>query len=183
MSSGSWPRLLVHLRIRHLPALPRGHEGRDGEAFALAAPVEPLVNELLRKPGVVPGLLGVADDAIVVPVTLQLALEGGDDFGKRQAPRFLQPILQRRHCGTEFLGVGAAFHHPIVRIAPGFMPVEVEAQEGKLPAAFRLPPVEFNQRALLFGEFESELRQPNGQITQVGLRAPDFDGSGYDTFL
>jgi len=107
LSSGSWPRLLVHLRIRHLPALPRSHEGRDGEAFALAAPVEPLVNKLLREPGVVPGLLGVADDAVVVPVTLQLALEGGDDFGKRKAPRLIQPVLRRRHCGTEFLGVGA----------------------------------------------------------------------------
>ena len=55
--------------IRHLPALPRGPEGHDREAFALAAPVEPLVNELPREPGVVPGLLGVADDAIIVPVT------------------------------------------------------------------------------------------------------------------
>jgi hypothetical protein len=50
------------------------------EAFALAAPVEPLVNEFPRKPGEVPGLLGVADDAEAVPVALQLAPEG-DYYG------------------------------------------------------------------------------------------------------
>ena len=66
-----------------MPALPRGREGPDREAFALTAPVEPLVNEFPRKPGVVPGLLGVADHAVIVPVALQLTLESGDDFGKR----------------------------------------------------------------------------------------------------
>jgi len=59
--AGSWQRLLDDSRLGHMPALPCRHEGRDGEAFALAAPVEPLVNELPCKPCVFPGLIGVAD--------------------------------------------------------------------------------------------------------------------------
>jgi hypothetical protein len=68
LASSSWPRNLGHPWHQHLPALPRRHESRDVETFALAAPVEPLVNHPLRPVDEAPGLIGVANDAVVVPV-------------------------------------------------------------------------------------------------------------------
>ena len=150
LSSGSRPWLLDHAWLRHLPALPRCVEGRNGEAFALTAPVEPFVNQPPRPVGETSDLLRVADHAIVVPMPSQLTLEGGEEFAKRHAPRLLQPVLELAQACTELLGVGAAFHDPVVRIASAFHPVEVEAEEGEPSATFRLPPVEFDQRALLF---------------------------------
>ena len=102
-------------------------------------------------------------------MALQLELETGDQFGKRCAPRLLEPVLERCQTRTKLLGVGAAFYHPVVRIASAPRPVEVEAKEGEPPAAFQLPPVEFHQRALLLGEFESEFRQSFRQFPQIGL--------------
>ena len=52
---------------------------------------------------------------------------------------------------------------------PALPPVKVEAEESELSAAFSFPPVEFHQRALLFGELQSKLGQSFRQCPQVGL--------------
>ena len=108
----------------------RGHEGRDCEAVARTAPVEPLVNEQLREPDIASDLLGVNDHAAVVPTSLQLALESDDDFWEREAPRFLQPIFQHRHGVSELLGVGATVHHPMFWIASALMPSRSRSRDG-----------------------------------------------------
>jgi len=128
LSSGPGPGLLDDSWGRYFPALPRGREGRPREAFALAAPVEPLEHQSLRKVCEVPDAIRVANDSVVVPVPLQLASEGGNDFGEREAPRFLQPVRERRQSGSELLRVGLATHPPVLVIASAPSPVEVKAE-------------------------------------------------------
>ena len=82
-------------------------------------------------------------------MALQLASEGGDEVRERSAPFLLDPVLEFGKSCTELLAVGATFDPPIVGIAPASVPIEVEAQEGELPAALRLPPVDlYDQRTL-----------------------------------
>ena len=90
-------------------------------------------------------------------------------YSEREASRFLEPVFERGESSSELLRVGGASHPPVVRIVSAFPPVEVEAEEGKLPAAFAFPPVEFHQRALLIGELQSKLGQSFGQCPQIGL--------------
>lgn len=99
------------------------------------------MDQLLREPCELSEALRVADDAVVVPDALQLALEFGDKFGKRQASQSLEPFLERGQSGSELLGVGLASHSPIFGVVLALSPIEVEAEEGELPAAFSSPPV------------------------------------------
>ena len=154
--------------------------------------IKPFVDQPLGMPGEGPIAFRVADDAVVVPVALRLAPEGGGQFGERNAPRFLHPVLERGQSGPELLRIRGASHPPVVGIVPAFPPLEVEAEtamgaiappppakpdrrarrrrdKGELPAAVRLPPVEFDQRALFFSEFEPELRQSSGQHPEIGF--------------
>ena len=163
------PGLLEDLGRWDLPPLPGVLKRRPSVTAPLAAAVEPFEDQPFGEPCESSIAFRVTDDPIVVPDSLQLALERGDDLGKREAPRFLEPVLERRESSSELLRVGGAPHPPAFRIASAFRPIEVEAEEGELPAAFSFPPVEFHQRALLFGELQSELGQPFGQRPQVGL--------------
>ncbi len=119
--------------------------------------------------GEAPELVRVTNDAVVVPVALQLAPEGGHEIGKPTAPVLLEPVLELGKPRTELLRVGGASHPPIVGIASALSPEEVETKESELSAAFSLPPVELDQRALLFSEFESEFREAHGQCPQIRL--------------
>ena len=155
--------------FRQVPAFPGGIELRPVEAFALAAPVEPFEDQSTRMMGVGASPLRIANDAVVVPVALKLSPQGGQDLAQPQAPRLLEPFLERGETGPELLPVGVARHFPMFGIAQGLAPEEVKAKEGEPPAGLRLPPVEFHQRALLDRQFESELGQPFGQFAQVCL--------------
>ena len=163
------PWLLEDPGRRDFPPLPCFLKRGPIVAAPLAAAVEPLVNQSLGIPGVVPEAFGIADHTVVVPYALQLALERGDDLGKRKASRFLEPVLEGRESSSELLCVGGAFHPPVFRIVPAFSPVKVEAEESKLSTALSFPPIEFDQRALLIGELQSKLGQSFGQCPQIGL--------------
>ena len=136
---------------RDFPALPGFQERGHVVAAPLAAAVEPLVDQTLGEPCEPAVAFRIPDHSVVVPHTPQLVLERGDDLREREAPRFLQPVLERLEAVAELLGVGHTSHPPILRIVPASPPEEVEAEEGELPAALRFPPVELHQRALLVG--------------------------------
>jgi hypothetical protein len=147
------PGFLHNAGHRNFPALPGFYERGHVLAAPLAAVVEPFVNQPLGEPCEPAVAFRVADDAIVVPHAAQLVLERGDDFGHRKAPRFPEPAFVGFEAVAEFLGDGHAPRSPVVRIVRAFPPEEVEAEEGELPAAFAFASVEFDQRALLRGEF------------------------------
>ena len=82
LSSGFRQGLFVDSGLWHLPALPGGLEGLRREAFALTPPIEPFVNQLDNLIRVSAGTLRIAYYTVVVPVSLQLALEGGDNVAE-----------------------------------------------------------------------------------------------------
>ena len=88
------PGLLHDAGHRDFPTLPGFHERGHVVAAPLAAAVEPLVNQPLGEPCEPAVALRIADDPVVVPDAPQLVLERGDDLGEREAPRFLQPVLE-----------------------------------------------------------------------------------------
>ena len=112
---------------RDFPPLPGFFKRGPVVAAPLAAAVEPFENQALGIPCVVPESFGVADYTVVIPTALQLALERGDDLGKRQASRFLEPLFERCESSSELLCVGGAPHPPVFRIVSAFPPVKVKA--------------------------------------------------------
>ena len=58
------------------------------------AAVEPFINQSLSIPCIVPEALGMADHTVVIPHAFQLALERGDDLGKRKISRWVEPLLE-----------------------------------------------------------------------------------------
>ena len=88
------PWFLEDLGRRDFPPFPCFMKRGPVVAAPLAATVEPFMNQSLGVPDVVPEAFGIADHTVVIPSALQLALERGDDLGKREASRFLKPLLE-----------------------------------------------------------------------------------------
>ena len=68
------PWFLEYLGLRNFPPLPGLLKRGPIVAAPLAAAVEPLVNQSLGVPCVVPEAFAVADHTVVIPTALQLAL-------------------------------------------------------------------------------------------------------------